>query len=492
MFLKHFLPILLLFCISCISPHGEHQPNVLFIAVDDLRPDIGVYGNSDVKTPHLDKFASTGCVFESHYVSVPTCGASRYSLLTGRLPRFRQHLQNSAFEHFTVGQPEGELPESFIHHFRRNGYYTIGIGKISHAPDGRMQNPLAPMETLLELPHSWDELVFDSGKWGSAENAFFGYANGTDREGENGQVKPYESGDVDDKGYVDGLTAELAVQKLREAKKLNKPFFMGVGFFKPHLPFNAPKKYWDLYERDQLPTSPVPDLPLNVSLASLQKMGEFNRYKLGDEKATLEYPLSEAYARKLIQAYYAAISYVDAQIGKVLDELERQGLAENTIVVVWGDHGWHLGDHRVWGKHTLFEVALRSPLMIRIPGVSPKRISKDWVVSTVDLYPSLLEWCGLSADHLELDGQSLAPLITTNSVVNRENMAFSFFNNGISMRTSRYRLNRYFRDEEPVVELFDHLEDPHENRNVAQERPEIVDLLMPSWEKGDTGLYKPK
>lgn len=314
----------------------------------------------------------------------------------------------------------------------------------------------------------------------------------TDREGENGQVKPYESGDVDDKGYVDGLTAELAVQKLREAKKLNKPFFMGVGFFKPHLPFNAPKKYWDLYERDQLPTSPVPDLPLNVSLASLQKMGEFNRYKLGDEKATLEYPLSEAYARKLIQAYYAAISYVDAQIGKVLDELERQGLAENTIVVVWGDHGWHLGDHRVWGKHTLFEVALRSPLMIRIPGVSPKRISKDWVVSTVDLYPSLLEWCGLSADHLELDGQSLAPLITTNSVVNRENMAFSFFNNGISMRTSRYRLNRYFRDEEPVVELFDHLEDPHENRNVAQERPEIVDLLMPSWEKGDTGLYKPK
>ena len=141
---------------------------------------------------------------------------------------------------------------------------------------------------------------------------------------------------------------------------------------------------------------------------------------------------------------------------------------------------------------TLFEVALRSPLMIRIPGVSPKRISKDWVVSTVDLYPSLLEWCGLSADHLELDGQSLAPLITTNSVVNRENMAFSFFKNGISMQKSRYRLNRYFRDEEPVVELFDHLEDPHENRNVAQERPEIVDLLMPSWEKGDTGLYKPK
>ena len=261
-----------------------------------------------------------------------------------------------------------------------------------------------------------------------------------------------------------------------------------MGFFKPHLPFNAPKKYWDLYQEEEIPLSPVPDIPENIHLASLQKMGEFNSYEDGDEIATLDERLSDKYARKLRHAYYASVSYVDAQIGKVLDELDRLGLAEKTIVVLWGDHGWHLGDHRVWGKHTLFEVALRSPLMIRVPGTEPQKINDGTVVSSVDIYPSLMEWCNIPVD-FPLDGQSLTKLVREGADPDRENLAFSYFNSGISMRNERYRLNRYFRGQQPDTELFDHQADPLESKNIAEEYPEVVEQLLPLWEKGNTGLY---
>jgi arylsulfatase A-like enzyme len=464
--------------------------NVLFIAVDDLRPEIGTYGNLVIKTPNMDDFASTATLFHNHYVQVPTCGASRASILTGLRPRTRAHLQNSAVEKFLADEPEKEVPESFVHHFRRNGYYTVGIGKISHSVDGLVYGyEESPEGAKPEMPHSWDEFLFDADKWGTGWNAFFGYADGSNRQGEKRQVKPYEMADVEDTGYPDGITAAIAVEQLGLLAQRDQPFFLGVGFFKPHLPFNAPKQYWDLYQEEDLPLSPVPDLPENVHEASLQKMGEFNSYEAGDEKASLVYPLSEEYARKLRHAYYASVSYVDAQIGKVLDRLEALGLAENTIVVLWGDHGWHLGDQRVWGKHTLLETALRSPLIIRVPGSTPRRIGPEIIVSSVDLYPSLMEWCGIPVD-FPLDGQSLATLVRDGTDPERQNLAFSYFNNGISLRNERYRLNRYFREEEPVVELFDHQLDPWESKNVANQHPEVVEQLLPLWEKGNTGLFK--
>lgn len=482
--------------ISCSSPksqrdnkNGKGSYNVLFIAVDDLRPDIGAYGNDLIKTPNMDKLAATSTVFYNHYVQVPTCGASRASILTGMLPRSTVHLQNSAIERFLSEEPEKEIPESMVHHFRRNGYYTVGIGKISHSVDGLLYGyEDSPEGAKPEMPYSWDEFLFDADKWGTGWNAFFGYADGSNRQGMKRQVKPYEMADVSDRDYPDGITANLAVEKLQMLAEKDQPFFFGVGFFKPHLPFTAPKKYWDLYHEEEIPLSQVPDLPKNVHQTSLQKMGEFNSYEEGDEIATLDSRLSDKYARKLRHAYYASVSYVDAQIGKVLDELDRLGLAEKTIVVLWGDHGWHLGDHRVWGKHTLFEVALKSPLMIRVPGTEPQKINDGTVVSSVDIYPSLMEWCNVPVE-FPLDGQSLTKLVREGADPDRDNLAFSYFNSGISMRNERYRLNRYFRSQQPDIELFDHQADPLESKNIAAEYPEIVEQLLPLWERGNTGLY---
>lgn len=462
------------------------KPNIVFIFVDDLRPELGCYGNALIKTPNLDKLASQSLVFRNHFVQVPTCGASRFSLLTGLLPRTRAHLRNDAIERYISSQPETERPETFIHHLRRNGYYTVGIGKISHSADGLLYPYTGdPEGARRELPHSWDELLFNSGKWQTGWNAFFGYADGSNRQSRGGNVRPYEDSTVTDEGYVDALTASLAVEQLKQLATKQTPFFLGVGFFKPHLPFNAPRKYWDLYDESTLPVS-TSDLPDDVNSASFHNSGEFNSYRRGEEKPSLSQPVSEAYARRLVHAYYASVSYVDAQIGKVLDALKESGLSENTVVVVWSDHGWHLGDHRVWGKHTLSDIALRSPLIVRVPGMKNPGRTVENIVSSVDIYPSLMELCNVSIP-FTTDGHSFAGLF--NRARRFDHPAFSYFNNGISMRTNRYRLTHYFRKEQPVTELYDHMKDPAEKFNVAHENPALVRRLLIQWRKGNTGLY---
>lgn len=462
------------------------RPNVLFIAIDDLRPDLGCYGNHVVQSPHLDELAAGGVVFENHFVTVPTCGASRFSLLTGRLPRSRVELSNSVFERKRAAtRVAGSPPESFIEQFRRNGYYTVGIGKISHSPDGYIYGYTNPKGTELELPHSWDEMLLDAGKWETGWNAFFAYADGSNRNDLKNQVKPYEKAAVDDEGYPDGLTAALAVEKLQELAGRDQPFFLGVGFFKPHLPFNAPAKYWDLYDESDIPLTPSPGIPEGVNRASLHGSAEFNRYLLGDEKASLDKPVSDTYARKLKHAYYASVSYTDAQVGKVLAELKRLGLDKNTIVVVWGDHGWHLGDHRVWGKHTVFDWALRSAFIVKAPGNREGWICQE-IVSSIDIYPTLMELCGVTQPQ-RTDGKSFAPLLSSSPPRIWDNVAYSYYRNGISVRTKRYRLTKYFRDQQPVVELYDHRKDPYENHNVAEDFPKRVKRLMPLLERGNTG-----
>jgi arylsulfatase A-like enzyme len=492
--MNYFLSFLLLFTIfSCSTKSGSNEknsgqhPNVLLICIDDLRPELGCYGNDYIQSPNIDKLASGGFIFTNQFVNVPTCGSSRHCLLTGKLPVSVAHLNNNITANTISKQTESEIPETFIHQLRRNGYYTVGIGKITHNPDGYVYGYLEPKSSQLELPHSWDEMLLDDEKWGSGHNAFFGYADGTNRNTLKGEVKPYEKADVPDEGYVDGLTANLAIKKLKELKEKGQPFFLGVGFFKPHLPFNAPKKYWDLYDESEIPLSPNPFIPENVNKASLHTSNEFNQYKLGEEKASLEAPVSDEYARKLRHAYFACVSYVDAQVGKLLDELEKQGLAENTIVVVWGDHGWHLGDQQVWGKHTIFERALRSAFIMKVPGQKGgKTIGK--IVSTTDIYPTLMELCNTPVNY-SLDGSSLTGLIKNQHDTSWRNTAYSYFRNGISLRTERYRLTKYFRDEQPVIELYDHKTDPNETKNIASENPGIVESLMPLWEKGNTGLY---
>lgn len=480
-----------LFFLSCSeqTERNDGPPNILFIAIDDLRPELGCYGADHIQSPNLDRLAGEGFLFNNHYVAVPTCGASRYALITGMLPRSTEHLRNSAIAEFLAEKPETERPESFVHHLRRNGYYTVGMGKISHNPDGFVYGYQEPVSNIREMPHSWNEFLFNAGQWGTGHNAFFGYADGTNRNDLDKQVKPYEAADVPDDGYPDGLTANLALEKLDELAQKDQPFFMAVGFFKPHLPFNAPKKYWDLYDPSDIPLSPSPDIPKNVNTASLHGSGEFNQYALGEEKAGLEHNMSDEYSRKLKHAYAACVSYIDAQVGKLLAKLEEEGLDDNTAVIVWGDHGWHLGEHRVWGKHTVMEWALRSAFIVKLPGEEYQPKVFNDIVSTVDIYPTIVELCGLDMPH-ETDGASLTALWNEQPGNAWRNTAYGYFRRGVSLRSDRYRLTRYFREAEPAVELFDYQTDPSEKKNVAEEQPEVIEQIMPAWQKGNTGLFE--
>ena len=485
-FFKTFTLFLLFIFSTSLGFSQSSKPNILFIAVDDLRAELGHYEGSSIITPNLDQLAAEGVSFTNHFVQVPTCGASRAAFLTGKRPSRTAELGNNLMQDEFSIKSETETPETFIHHLRRNGYYTVGMGKISHSADGFVYGYEEEVSEIKELPYSWDEFLFDPGKWETGWNAFFGYADGENRQSMKHQVKPYEAGEVDDLGYPDGLTTQLAIKKLRELKNNSQPFFLGVGLFKPHLPFTSPKKYWDLYDEDQIHLAENPQKPENISNASLQKSGEFNGYELGEEKAGLENVLSEEYARKIKHAYYAAASYSDAQIGLILAELKALGLDQNTIVIVWGDHGWHLGEQQVWGKHTLFENALNSALIFKTPGSKISKID-DSIVESVDIYPTIMELTGIEAP-LGLDGESFANLLKSYKS-QLGNVAYSYFNKGITVRTDRYRLTKYFREANPTIELYDHQTDPLESINIAAENPKIVAELMPLLEKGNTGLY---
>ncbi|MCC5930095.1 MAG: sulfatase [Cyclobacteriaceae bacterium] len=473
-----------------MEPANEKSaPNILFICVDDLRPDLGCYGNSVIKTPNIDKLANSSYLFANHFVQVPTCGASRASMLTGMLPSSKEHLSNHVIRNYISNQPESDRPETFIHHLKRNGYYTVGIGKISHYPDGLLYGMDESVSNVRELPYSWDELSFDSGIWGTGWNAFFGYADGSNRTTEKNRVKPYEKANVEDNGYPDGLISTLAIKKLQELAIEKRQFFLGVGFFKPHLPFTAPATYWDLYDEKEIPLSPNSFAPVNVNRESLHDSNELNRYLLTDEKVSIDSPASEDYARKLRHAYFASISYIDAQIGKIVDELHKLNLQQNTIIIIWGDHGWHLGDHLIWGKHTIFERSLKSAFIIKLNGGgTSQKIIMEQIVSSIDIYPTVMALCGLDMPH-ETDGRSLLPIMNDKNSNVWENVSYGYFRNGISMRTARYRLTKYFRDNEPIVELYDHMEDPNEVRNIAAGNQDIVNSLMSLWEKGNNNLF---
>lgn len=463
---------LLLGLLGCVTPAQEPY-NILFIAIDDLRPQLQAYGEPYMVTPHLDQLAQEGRLFTQHYVQAPTCGASRYSMLTGTRPSSAVHLRNSAFQDL-LPREEQAHPESFAHLLRRHGYHTVALGKISHQPDSRLFTYSGEGDGALEMPFSWDEVMLPYEKWGTAWNAFFGYADGSNRNMARGQYPAYERAVVADTAYPDGLIAKHAIQKLRTFDK--QPFLMAVGFFKPHLPFTAPARYWDLYDPDTLPLAPNPDVPTALNPASLHPSNEmFRNYKHTEQGGT-GVRISDAYARTLRHAYFASVSYVDAQVGKILGEVDRLGLRENTVVVVWGDHGWHLGDQTIWGKHTTLDRSLRSLLLIRTPAMSSPGIATHGLVESVDLYPTLAELAGLETPD-GLSGTSLVPLLQDPHHPGKAG-AFSYWYGRQSLRTDQYRLTVFADSTEPRVELFDYATDPHETRNVAIEQPEIVARLQ--------------
>lgn len=464
----------------------KSRPNVLFICVDDLRRELGCYG-SVVKTPNIDKLANEGSLFFNHYVQVPTSGASRASMLTGHLPRKISDLSNEACRTKCSDRPECDIPETMFHHLRRNGYYTVGIGKISHSADGYVYAYNETRSNKRELPYSWDEMLFDAGIWGSGWNAFFGYSDGSNRQSKKSMVKPYECANVDDEGLPDGLTAKLAVKKIKELADNQRPFCLAVGFFKPHLPFTSPKQYWDLYEENAIPLSPMKDIPEGCNTATLHGSNEFNQYKLGEEKASLEKNVSDTYALKLRHAYFACVSYMDAQVGKVLQALEESGLANNTIVILWGDHGWHLGDLRVWGKHTLHETSLSSALVVKAPGYKAG-IKNRRIVSSIDIYPTLMDLCGINVPY-NLDGESFVKLLNDPDDTSWKEASYSYFNNGISVRTPECRFTRYKKKGKVITELYYYDDDRIEKKNIADSSSEKIKKLLPIWEKGKTFEY---
>ena len=432
--------------------------NVLFIAVDDLKPLLGCFGQEKSRPPNIDRLASRGKVFARTNRQQAVCAPSRASVMSGCRP--------DTTRVWDLQTPLRRVMPNVLtlcQHFKQNGYTTVSLGKIFH-------------HYIKDDPQGWSEVPWrpTEGRWkgrGYLTPEAQAAAAGTAR----GRGPAYESADVPDTAYPDGVLATKAVETLRRVK--DKPFFLAVGFYKPHLPFNAPKRYWDRYPPETIDLADNPFKPKGAPDLAMTNWGELRNYagmpKRGD--------LTEDQARTLIRGYKACVSYTDAQIGRVLDELARLGLAERTVVVLWGDHGWHLGDHGLWCKHTNFESATRAPLVLASPRIAGGKRTQR-LAEFVDIYPSTCELAGLPVpEHCE--GTSLVPLMRDPQ---REwkSAAFSQYPRGrgvmgYSMRTDRHRFTRWQKrqgGEVVATELYDHQEDPQENVNLA-ERPEHKDLV---------------
>jgi arylsulfatase A-like enzyme len=437
----------------------DRKTNVLFLAVDDLRPQLGCYGHSFMKSPNIDALAGRGILFKRAYCQVPVCGASRASVLTGLRPtpeRFTSYK--------TWAQRDAKGSVSLPGCFRSAGYETICHGKIFHHSK--------------DCEQDWDTI--------QRHNGFPGYALAESRQqGRQYNKKhnarkwgpPTECADLPDDRYPDGQVAKGAIADLRRLAGQDKPFFLAAGFTKPHLPFAAPKKYWDMYDREKIDLADNPFAPKNAPREALHNWGELRGGYLGIPRRG---PLSPDQARLLVHGYYACVSFVDAQIGRLMKELDRLGLAENTLIVLWGDHGWNLGEHGLWCKHCNFETSLHSPLIFAGPGIGQGKTS-DALVEYVDLYPSLCEMTGLTGPQ-NLEGASLMPLLSDPNKPWKP-AVFSRYKDGDSVKTDRYRYTRFAEKGKVTARmLYDHRQDPLENVNVAGD-PAYADTLarMDKW-----------
>ena len=449
----HF--VLLLFVYACSisgNPSDPHQlperPNVLFIAVDDLRPELNAYGASHIHSPAMDQLASESLVFTRAFCNVPVCGASRASLLSGVRPGMHRFI---GYDTYLEEDYPGVV--SLPKHFKNNGYATISNGKIYHHADDDQE---AWQEVWRPEPGtSWRD-------YQTEENIRLDTTAGQ-------RGYPYENTNVPDTAYFDGQIAQKSIRDLKKLKQAGEPFFLAVGFLKPHLPFNAPTKYWNLYDPASIALPKNYVQPKSTPAQAFHNFGELRAYA-GIPK---EGPVSDEMAHTLIRGYYACVSYTDAQIGKLLATLKELELDKNTIVVLWGDHGWNLGDHQMWCKHCNFASSLQVPLMIKVPGVKGKRT--DAITEYIDLYPSLSELAGLSLP-AHLDGQSLVPLIQGQPA--KADFAISKYQDGVTVVQGDLFYTEYI-NQEGVAQarmLFDHATDPLELVNLA-EKEEYQDTV---------------
>ena len=434
--------------------NDKERPNILFIASDDLRPMLGSYGCEHIKTPNLDELAGESTVFLNNYCQFPLCGPARASLLTGLRPDALRIWGNNT--HIRENVPDViTLPQ----HFRLNGYHAVAYGKLFHNRD--MDDSLSWSEPGLPVEgfHFGDYNNPGTKKW---------LSQSVEEDSTSTPVAPpTDSADVPDNAYSDGMFADLAIKALKQLKKGEKPFFLAVGFVRPHLPFNCPSKYWDMYDPEQIPLAEYRELPVNFPDVPVYTSWWMRHFRGMPETG----PFSDSISRHLNHAYSACVSFVDAQVGRLLDALKENELDENTIVVFWGDHGYLLGDHGIYGKHTNFEKALRSPMILYVPGKEQGQKIKK-LSEFVDIYPTLCELTGLPLpEHLQ--GLSLVPLLN-NPEQEWKEAAFSQYLNGQhmghSVRTHRYRFTRWVHQqtgEAEGVELYDYQADPDEKNNLA-------------------------
>jgi len=490
---------------SCTDRVPE-TPNILFIAVDDMRTDLGCYGNKDIITPNIDQLAESGLLFNNAYCQQAVCNASRASLLTGMRPDAIKVWDLKT--HFRTAAPDiVTLPE----YFKNNGYRVEGMGKIFHGslkdpqswsypkkdPKGHSLYPDTAMKRLEERRNALRAM-------GVPENQIGGKYRG---------LGVMSVDEPDNKRY-DGALTDLAIETLRE---LDGPFFLAVGYHRPHLPFVAPKKYFDMYDRDKIPLAPNPFLPEGSPEIAMNTMYELRAYEdFAITPTPFDGSLTLEQRRRLKHGYYSSVSFVDAQVGRLMEALEENDLYENTIVILWGDHGWKLGEHNSWGKMTNYENDTHVPLIIRVPWMKGKGVKTDAFVEFVDIYPSLCELAGLKVpEHLE--GLSFVPLIeqparewkaaafsqymrwqnpeqpwktAVFSQYMRRHEGKSFM--GYSIRTKMYRYVKWKNmDNGKVVarELFDHETDPQENKNIADlpGNEEIVKKLSEQLNEGWKG-----
>lgn len=436
---------------------AAERPNVLFIAVDDLRPWLGCCEAGLKASPNIDRLAASGRLFSRHYAQVPTCGASRCALMFGRYPgRLPGDVGNEAIQRTAAKQPHPSLPGLF----RNNGYRTISVGKITHYPGGRSGKGWK--DGPEELPGAWDVCTMPVGPWKTPEAAMHGYASGVPRAkgGMKSPLTEFIAGD--DKTYPDGWIAEEAVARLSEALAVGKPFFLAAGFIKPHLPFVAPQPYRkeaESFEVPQLKASAKPEFPTTWHPGT-----EFRQYVFNEGDPFQSAEATESYRR----AYLACIRYMDAQVGKLLEALDHSAAAKNTVVVLWSDHGWLHGEHGIWGKHCLFEEALRSPLIIRVPGQKEAGAKSDQIVETIDLFPTLAGLAGIPAPKT-MDGKSLEPVLSDPGA-DLDGVAIGAWQDKLTIRNDRFRMI-VSRKDPSYVELYDHRVDPMETSNIGTDHP---------------------
>ena len=456
------LPILLVL-LSCSEKATEQvaqKPNILLLYIDDLRPELASFGSLQILSPNIDALAEKGVMFTNAYCNVPVCGASRASMLTGMLPTKNRFLDYKTFV-------ENEVPEAVTvpELLKNNGYTTISNGKIYHHLDDRDS----------DWNEVWRPYAFDKTDTGLAPTDYWqsiwkDYKNPYNasqyRITDRGPA--YEGEDVLDSTYIDGLLTEKVIRDIKKLKKGKKPFFLTAGFISPHLPFNAPKKYWDLYDRN---TIKQPEnynyTPIDAPEISISNWPEMRSYT----NIPRQGQVSDRVAIDLIHGYYATISYTDALVGKILNALKEEGLENNTVVILVSDHGYNLQEHTQWAKFTNYNTSTQVPLIIYNP-LSKIKGTTNALTSLVDVYPTLVEICEIEAPKKQLDGVSLVPVLDN---LNSEGQAHVFIkkNNGFTLKTRDFSYTEFItpKDNSTVARmLYDHRTTKSENINVVDQK----------------------